>query len=75
MYQPNWNEIPDKFGVMPIFKSVPLPEQFSKDLEEAVVQRVLRVYDSVPVNCSSIPKQLANSLKYPDPCKEPWVAF
>ncbi|CAL2038621.1 unnamed protein product [Caenorhabditis brenneri] len=75
VYGSDWHVSPDENGTLPVLQNTPLPEKFSRSLRTAVIKRVLYVYEKVPVNCSTIPKDLWMMIRHPDPCKQMWPYF
>ncbi|KAF1755521.1 hypothetical protein GCK72_011971 [Caenorhabditis remanei] len=71
----DWHITPNENGTLPVLKKRPLPDEFCKELREAIVKRVLHVYEIIPVNCSTIPTELTETIRHPDPCKQPWAQF
>ncbi|CAO4378437.1 unnamed protein product [Caenorhabditis nigoni] len=65
----DWFLVPQADGTLPKITKRPLESAFAEKLTNAIVKRVLNVYDRVPVKCDRIARYLWESRTFPNPCE------
>ncbi|PIC25414.1 hypothetical protein B9Z55_018359 [Caenorhabditis nigoni] len=65
----DWQLVPQADGTLLKITKRPLESEFAEKLTNAIVKRVLNVYDRVPVKCDRIARYLWESRNFPNPCE------
>ncbi|CAO4378533.1 unnamed protein product [Caenorhabditis nigoni] len=65
----DWQLVPQADGSLLKITKQPLESAFAEKLTNAIVKRVLNVYDRVPVKCDRIARYLWESRNFPNPCE------
>ncbi|CAO4378553.1 unnamed protein product [Caenorhabditis nigoni] len=65
----DWQLVPQADGFLLKITKRPLDSEFAEKLTNAIVKRVLNVYDRVPVKCDRIARYLWESRNFPNPCE------
>ncbi|CAP26720.2 Protein CBG06409 [Caenorhabditis briggsae] len=65
----DWHLVPQVDGTLRKIMKRPLESEFAEKMTNAIVQRVLNVYDRVPVKCDRIARYLWESRRFLDPCE------
>ncbi|UMM33737.1 hypothetical protein L5515_007101 [Caenorhabditis briggsae] len=65
----DWHLVSQVDGTLRKIMKRPLESEFAEKMTNAIVQRVLNVYDRVPVKCDRIARYLWESRRFPDPCE------
>ncbi|CAP26767.2 Protein CBG06470 [Caenorhabditis briggsae] len=65
----DWQLVTQADGSLLKVTKRPLESEFAEKLTNAIIKRVLNVYDRVPVKCDRIARYLWESRNFPNPCE------
>ncbi|UMM33816.1 hypothetical protein L5515_007146 [Caenorhabditis briggsae] len=65
----DWQLVTQADGSLLKITKRPLESEFAEKLTNAIIKRVLNVYDRVPVKCDRIARYLWESRNFPNPCE------